>query len=104
VDQGLELVVQVVVEKRDGLPELGVSFNGSWPSFENVATSELLFPNRPATHHLPEYRAYNTVFGVDAIREGWNEVVLYNGSHQRSTEQERLANAVTVVSVELGVR
>jgi hypothetical protein len=103
-DRALELVIQVVVEKRDSLPDIGVSFNGSWPSFDRVETGELLFPNRPATHHLPQFQAYNYAFPVAAIREGWNEIVVYNGGRPSDIEQSHSSNAITVASVELAIR
>jgi hypothetical protein len=102
--RGLELVVQVVVEKQDTLPDVGVCFNGSWPSFEREETDKLLFPNRPATHHLPEYQAYNYVLPVEAVREGWNEIVVYNGGHPGDAEQDSSSNTITIVSVEVAVR
>ena len=103
-DRGLGLVVQVVVEKRDNLPDIGVCFNGSWPNFERVETDKLLFPNRPATHHLPKCQAYNYAFAVQAIREGWNEIAVYNGEHPGDVAQDRLSSTITIVSVEVAVR
>ncbi|HVF10811.1 MAG TPA: hypothetical protein VNA16_08410, partial [Abditibacteriaceae bacterium] len=39
-----ELVIQLVFVKQAVLPDLGISFNGSWPNFEAHPTDELLFP------------------------------------------------------------
>jgi hypothetical protein len=103
-DRGLELIVQVVLERHDDLPPLGVSFNGSWPNFAGQVTSELLFPNRPFTHHLPENQAVNFRFSAEQIREGWNELTVYNGSHVRRGEKEHGDNTVVIVSIELAVK
>jgi hypothetical protein len=110
-DAQLELLIQVVVERpapnhesRITNHDLGVSFNGSWPNFEAQPTAELLFPASIYTHHIASHQAFNYRFPVSTIREGWNEVVVYNESHQRASLHERLANAVNVVSVELAVK
>jgi len=103
VDAGLRLVVQVVVDRHDNLPPLGVSFNDSWPGFVGEATDRLLFPQQDFTHHVPEHVALNYTFGVADIRDGWNEVSVYNGSHERHNARDRRDNAVTIRSIELAV-
>ena len=103
-DRGLKLVVQLVAEKKDDLPDLGVSFNGSWPNFEAQPTDELLFPTGAYTHHVREHQAFNYAFDVSAVREGWNEILVLNGSHRRATPQERQAHSARIVSVELAVQ
>ena len=104
IDCGLELVLQVVVDRRDSLPPIGVSFNDSWPTFDCEATEELLFPQREYTHHVPEYTAFNYRFDVADILEGWNEISVYNGCHQRETVSERQENSITLRSLELALR
>jgi hypothetical protein len=69
---GLELVIQVVLDKTEQTPDLGVSFNGSWPTFAAEPTDRLLFPTGIYTHHVAEHRALNYRFQASAIREGWN--------------------------------
>ena len=103
-DCGLELIVQVVLDRREGLPPIGLSFNDSWPSFEAEATEKLLFPQEDHTHHVPEYAAFNYRFDVARIVEGWNEISVYNGCHTRRTAQERRDNSITVRSLELAIR
>jgi hypothetical protein len=93
-DRGLELIVQVVVEKKELPPEIGVRFNGAAPRSDVSATDELLFPNGPSGHHLPEYQAHNFRFHVGRIVEGWNEWVVLNGDD----------NPIKVVSIELAVK
>ena len=77
-DQGLELIVQVVIEKNEIPPEIGVRFKGARPCSDASATDELLFPNGPSRHHLSKYQAYNYRFDVGRILEGWNELVVDN--------------------------
>ncbi len=101
---GLGVVVQLVVEKMEPAPDLGVSFNGSWPNFRAAPTDELLFPTGVYTQHVPEHQAFNYEFDVSAVREGWNEVLVFNGAHAPATPQERPAHSARIVSVEVGVR
>jgi hypothetical protein len=103
-DQRLELVIQIVVDRRDHLPLIGVSFNDSWPTFAGEATDEVLFPQQDYTHHVPEHTAFNYTFVVADIRDGWNEVSVYNDSHERHSARDRRDNAITIRSVELAVR
>jgi len=91
--KGLRLLVQVVVKKSDPIGELPVSFNGSWPNAARIATDRLLFPCGSLTHHGATHTAYNYEFPLDLIREGWNELELYNGA----------SSTITVVAVELAV-
>ena len=100
----LELVIQLVLEKTAKTPDLGVSFNGSWPTFAAAQTDRLLFPTGIYTHHLPEHQALNYRFKVSEIRDGWNEVLVINGSRAKGTPEERRAHSARILSVELGVR
>jgi hypothetical protein len=93
-DRGLRLVVQVVVKKSDPAGELPVSFNSSWPNAARTATDQLLFPCGSLTHHAPAHTAFNYEFPVTLLRDGWNEIELYNG----------VSGTITVVAVELAVK
>lgn len=99
----LSLTIQVVIEKHENVPDIGISLNGSWPNFNAKPTQELLVPVGGLTHHVPYHQAFNYSFKVSDIREGWNSIVLINGSHKRSTYEERKADSVCVVSLELAV-
>ncbi|MBI4028598.1 MAG: hypothetical protein HY360_26660 [Verrucomicrobia bacterium] len=111
---GLQLLLQIVVEKGPNPPDhgkdhlgkgdLGVSFNGSWPSFDARPTQELLFATGALTHHVAENQAFNYRFKVADIREGWNEIVILNGSRKRASPQERRENSVCIVSIELAIK
>ncbi|MBT5874728.1 MAG: hypothetical protein HOH43_15025 [Candidatus Latescibacteria bacterium] len=103
-DPNLEMIVQIVVDLRDSLPPIAVSFNDSWPSLNGEPTSELLFPQNEYTHHTPEHTAFNYVMGVGSIRDGWNDVSVYNGSHERHSPSDRRANSITIRSIELAIR
>ncbi len=75
---GLRLVVQVVTEREAPTGGWGVSLNGGWPSFAAEETRELLYPAGPYTQHVDEHRAWNFTLEVSGLRDGWNEIVLYN--------------------------
>lgn len=99
----LTLTMQAVIEKQEAPPVLGLSFNGAWPNFEATPTQELLFPAGGLTRHIPEHQALNYRFRVPDIRAGWNEIVLINGASAATSGQDRTANAVRVVGLELAV-
>ena len=65
-DLGLELIIQVVLDRRANLPPIGVSFNDAWQTFAGEPTDELLFPQREFTHHLPEFTAVTSPNGSNA--------------------------------------
>jgi hypothetical protein len=94
-----ELTVQLVVSApaAGAAQELGVSFNGSQPSFEAQATNQLLFRNGSLTDHVLEHRAYNFRFDPALIREGWNEILVTN-------DADSSASAARIVSVEVAVK
>jgi hypothetical protein len=97
------LVVQVVVENKDALPVLGVRFNECWPSFEGEPTDRLLFPVGELTHHLPEHQAFNYRFPVTAIREGWNQIELFDPRPEGSAGLAQHEQAIYVVNLDLAV-
>jgi hypothetical protein len=90
---GLRLTVQLVTECDSAGELCGISVNGGTPAFTGSATDCLLFPTGPYTHHVEEHRAWNFSADVAVLRDGWNEVAIYNGSDRE----------VTVVAVELGL-
>ncbi len=75
---GLRLVVQVVTERDAPASGWGVSLNGAWPSFTAAETRDLLFPAGPYTQHVDENRAWNFTLDAAGLRDGWNEIALYN--------------------------
>ena len=100
----LQLVVQIIVNKKENLPDIGVSFNNCWPSFDAHSTEMLLFSSGKYTHILEEYSAFNFNFSFSKIREGWNEITVYNGSHETNTIEDRQNNSIRLVGIELAVK
>jgi hypothetical protein len=93
-NQGLELVVQVILKAGDTFAWLPVSVNGCWPQREFTRSDRLLFPCGPFTHHVAAHTGYEFRFPVSLLREGWNEVAVENGGDQ----------SITLVGLELAVR
>jgi hypothetical protein len=95
-----KLTLQIVVEKKEKLTPLGVSLNGCWPRFESRTTDCLLFAAGAFSHHLPQHQAFDYDLPISLVRDGWNDIVLYNGA----SWQEKSDGSVRVVSIELAVR
>lgn len=89
----LELVIQLVTDRAQPGRDCGVSVNGAWPVFARRETDELLFPAGPYRKHVDEHLAWNYTFDSGAIRDGWNEIAIYNESPED----------LNLVGVELGL-
>lgn len=79
-DTALQFVVQVITRRNCDGSAIGVSFNGAWPGFNGRSTARLLFPAGPYSHHVDDHAGWNFVADAAAIRDGWNEVTIYNES------------------------
>ena len=90
---GLAFVIQLVVARARPGGDVGVSFNGAWPEFIRHESTDLLFAAGPYSKHVEEHLAWNYAFDPGSIREGWNEIVVYNES----------AEELDLIGVELGV-
>lgn len=101
---GLELIVQLVVERADQAPDLGVSLNGCWLSFEAEQTDRLLFRTGPLTHLAPQYLGLNYRLPIDAIQDGINEVIVYDADENRTPYPDRQVRQTRIISVELAVK
>ena len=102
-DKNLQLTIQVILERKEKQPDIGVSFNGSWPNFEATPTDDLLFPAGKYSKIHSTHQAFNYTFDVNLIKEGWNEMILYNETHEKATPEQRAANSAHVVAIELSV-
>jgi len=102
-DSGLELIVQVVIEKTDVSPDFGASINGSWPTFEAEVTDKLLAPQSGMTHHVAEYMAMNFRLPLDRVHDGINEITIYDGSNDHSPDPKRKVTLTRVLGLEAAV-
>ncbi len=96
--RNLQLIAQVVIENHPNPPRIGVSFNENWPVFNWVKTRDMLFPVGPYTQHTDDHLGLNFVLDAGQIKDGWNTVLVHNNAKDGD------ANAVTIVSLELGVK
>ncbi|MHB0936152.1 MAG: hypothetical protein ACYDCO_10920 [Armatimonadota bacterium] len=102
--EGMALTVQIVIERSDAVPDLGVSLNGCWPSFTAEPTDRLLFPTGKLTHLPPQYLGLNYRLPVEAIQDGINEIVVYDGDENRTPYPDRLVRQTRIISVEAAVK
>ena len=100
----LAFTIQVVIERHANQPDIGISLNGAWPNFNGKSCQELLVPVGGLVRHIPEHQAFNYSFDLSEIREGWNDIVLINGSHRRASTEEIKANSIRVMSMEAAVK
>ncbi len=93
---GRKLAIQVVVEKTQTAPRIGISFNGAWPTYDARQTQAMLFPVGPYTQFTDAHTAWEFTLDSGLIRDGWNRVTVTNNNAAGGS-------AVKVVSVEMGV-
>jgi len=99
---GLELFCQVIIDRKDPPPRLGVSFNGSWPTFAAEPTDRLLFRTGAYTHHIPQHQAWNYRLDARTIRDGWNRLVVFE-SHDDYYAHRQPAELIHIIGLELGL-
>ena len=93
-EAGLQLVIQLITERAEPGGDCGVGLNGGWPVFTRRENADLLFPAGPYARHVEEHRAWDYPLDCGGIRDGWNEVVIYNES----------AEDILIVGVELAIK
>ena len=92
-DRGLQLVIQLVLERSAAPAPVAVSLNGCWPLTVSTPNDRLLFPCGALTHHVRAHLGHDDQFPVSLVRDGWNEITVESGGDQ----------PLTVVCLELGV-
>jgi hypothetical protein len=90
---GLTLVIQVITKRTHTPLDCGVSLNGAWPVFVRHESENLLFPAGPYAKHVEEHIAWNYPGDLTALKDGWNEITLYNESNE----------ALDIVGLEIGI-
>ena len=97
----MKLIIQVVIERQEKIPPIGISFNGCWPVFKSKQTDNLLVQVGGYTHHVPEHTAFNFEFDPGLIKNGFNSIVVMNGSYDWYKDEPRKQQTIRVVSIEL---
>jgi len=98
-DTTLELCVQIVLKGNQHTSQISVSFNGCLPNCDAKITNELVFPTGVFTHHRKENQALNFYFSAQQIKEGWNEVRIFN-----TNVGDVKTALVHIISLELAVK
>ncbi len=88
-----ELLLQVVIENTDEDCRLVAIFNGCAAQGMAIFTDKLLFPTGIFTHHTVKHKALNFRFLASDIKEGWNELLVFNNNE----------SDVRILSLELAV-
>ena len=107
---GRALFVQVVIDRAHSgpsdcpPPELGVSLNGSWPTFEGTVTDQLILPTGIYTHHVTEYEAWEYGIDLSLLRDGLNEILLIHSDDTCDPSPAFGGNPIRIVGLELAVR
>lgn len=100
----MELTIQIVIQQSEVDPYIGLMLNGSFPTFESRETQCLLVPNRKYTHHVPEHTAYDFDIDASLLRDGWNEVTVYNGTPGWKTLEEKMRCSIRIEGIECYIR
>ncbi len=102
---GLRMKVQVVVDEAPGedAARIGVSVNGSWPSFAVTRTPQLLHPAGIYTQHTGGRVGYDFDLPSQLLRDGSNEIVIYNGGPLLSSGTPSATQPLRIQSVELAI-
>ena len=96
--------VQVICEKKDEEPKLGITFNNNWPDFNGIKTSKLLFPCGIYTDITDNCAAYNFEVDPSLLKDGYNHICVFNGEKQTSDQESRWKNIIRVLSVEAAIK
>lgn len=103
LDSGLKKVkVQVIVEQKENMV-LGVSFNEGWPNFEAEIGERLLCPCGKYVLMEEGHVGYTFTFPLTVLREGYNEIAVFNWVQLPANAQERIDRTIRVMSVEVSV-
>ena len=104
LDQGLRLIVQVICEKKEEELKIGISFNNNWPDFKGEKTTKLLFPCGIYTDVRDEHVAYNFEVDLSLLRDGYNQICVFNGEQQSSDREQMLRDSIRVLSLEAAIQ
>jgi len=97
----LRATVQVIYERLDGKPPLGVSINGAIPTFECKPSRGYVLPVGKYSELVAEHDSLLFVFSVSEIMEGWNTFTVHYGELDMGTMAANPEHAVRVLSVEI---
>ncbi len=102
-NSNLTLVIQVVIERKEENPRLGVCLNGCYPTFAGEKTDRLLFPCGDYTHIDDANIAYNFTLDLSLVKDGYNVICVYNGNKPGNDNVTSRLNTIRVISLEVGI-
>jgi hypothetical protein len=60
-------------------------------------------PTGVYTHHVPEHVGLNYQLDISGLRDGWNEIVVYDGAEDASPQTHHADCGVRICGLELAV-
>lgn len=101
VAAGLRVFVQLIYDRRPGVPPLGVSINGALPSFDGRPVRDFALPVGGYSGVTAEYDSLRFEFDPRLIAQGWNKVTVYNDELKPDSLASDAVNAVRLISLEI---
>lgn len=98
---GLRGYVQLVYDRRDGVPPLGVSINGALPSFAGKPVRHYVLPVGKYAGVADAHESLLFEFDPAAITEGWNTFTIHNDELNPETLAPDKTGAVRLLSLEV---
>jgi hypothetical protein len=98
-----KMKVQVILLREDQTPDIGVSFNGAWPTFKSKETTKLLFPAAERKTHIDKHRVLEFIIDSPEIFHGWNELIIINGGAVLSTLPTHTGPTVNIQMAEISI-
>lgn len=103
--EGLVLRIQVAVEKKEGVkPRLAVSLNNHWPVADHTETNKLLFPTGDFDLLREEHVGLNYEVPIKLIKEGWNELTIFNLVSESEDRQENERNNIRIMNMDIAIQ
>lgn len=101
--QGMRLRVQLVLDRTDTAPRFAVSLNGRFPVADCQPMDRLLFASGAYDRLLPAQ--CGVVFDLNAslLRDGWNDITVYNLAWPRVDTAHNAAHTHCLRSLEIGL-
>lgn len=100
-DAQLRGYVQLVYDRRAGMPPLGVSVNGALPNFAGRPTRSYVLSVGRYSELLENHESLCFEFDPRLIVDGWNTFTVYNDELTPDTLAPDTVNAVRLLSVEI---
>lgn len=100
---GMRLVIQLVLERTQADPRFAVSLNGRFPVAQGMPMDRLLFRCGAYDRLLPGHRGIAFALDAGRIRDGWNEITVYNLAWPGADAAHDARHTQRLESLEIGL-